>query len=100
MRSPVKASSFSLATSILEKMGTPFRTSTSSFRFISALPDLSRRGHQLGVQAAARRQVLRRAKGCNLAALHHDDLLERLGLSRAIGDPHHAAVLLLGGRQD
>ncbi len=36
IRSLVKASSFSLAGSIFEKIGTPFRSSTSSLRFIAS----------------------------------------------------------------
>src|SRR5207248_10423947 len=46
MRSLVKASSLSLAGSILDRIGTPFSSSTSSLRFIASSSIQLRRSHQ------------------------------------------------------
>eukprot|EP01136_Pigoraptor_vietnamica_P020555 Opistho-1_new@69583 len=64
------------------------------------LLDPLRRCHQLGIEPAPCRQVRRRPLGGNAPTLHDDDLLERFGLVRPVGDPHDAASVLRCRRQD
>src|SRR5260221_10234728 len=94
MRSLVNAINFSLAASILEKIGTPLSTSTSSLRFIaiaSSRPPGSSRRHQLGVEPTPCSQLGGRPLHQYPAGLHDHDLLERLCLGRPGGDPDRAA---------
>src|SRR4051812_6116145 len=99
-RSLVKASSFNLACSTFEKIGTPLSSSTSSLRFIASSSMRLRRRHQLGIEPAFCRQVRRRSLGDHAATLRNDDLIERLRLVGTVGDPEHAFFLFRRTGQD
>src|SRR6185503_8189629 len=92
IRSPVNASSFSWAGSILEKIGTPLRISTSSLRFIVSSSRSLRRRHQVGIERVFLK-IGFLAVGGHPAALHDDHPLERRRLVWPVGDPDHAAAV-------
>src|SRR5476651_1147687 len=95
IRSLVKASSLSLAGSILAKIGTPLRSSTSSLRFIASSclpPRRLRRLHQIAIEHV-RRQLRRAALGDHPTGLHHHHPVERLDLGRPVGDPQYAPAV-------